>query len=289
MIYSIIGVAVAVVMALGYWIYKESTGFRVTRYEFKTDKKLEKDIHFVMMADLHDTDKGNNNQVLLDAIDELAPDFVILAGDMVTAYLEPTYNFDKTLEFIGKLAVRYKTFYGYGNHEMRFRREQKRFPDYFKKLAKAASDAGAPLMKNKKYSFKDNNVDIYGLFLSDKFYTRGTLTPMVDGYMDKMLGAPDPDRLSLLIAHNPEILSEYSQWGADYVLSGHVHGGIVRVPFLGGLISPRLKLFPKFDYGIFKEDATTMILTNGIGAHTIPIRINNKAEIVDIRIYGKKD
>ena len=66
----------------------------------------------------------------------------------------------------------------------------------------------------------------------------------------------------------------------DLVLSGHVHGGIMRLPFLGGVISPTLRLFPRYDGGLFREDGSTMILGRGLGSHTIPIRIFNPGELI---------
>lgn len=87
-----------------------------------------------------------------------------------------------------------------------------------------------------------------------------------------------------MIAHNPEYFPAYAEWGADLVLSGHVHGGLMRLPFLGGVIAPSMKLFPKYDGGVFEEHGSTMILSRGLGTHTLPIRIFNPGELVVIRL-----
>ena len=76
----------------------------------------------------------------------------------------------------------------------------------------------------------------------------------------------------------------YAEWGADLVLSGHVHGGIMRLPLLGGVISPTLRLFPRYDGGLFQEGGSTMILGRGLGSHTIPIRIFNPGELVVVEL-----
>jgi hypothetical protein len=89
-----------------------------------------------------------------------------------------------------------------------------------------------------------------------------------------------PEEFSILIAHNPDYFDDYARWGADLTLSGHIHGGLVRLPFLGGVLSPKLKLFPKYDYGYFETGGKRMIITGGLGAHNPKIRINNPPELV---------
>ena len=92
-----------------------------------------------------------------------------------------------------------------------------------------------------------------------------------------------PEGYSILLGHAPDFIDGYSDWGADLALSGHFHGGIIRFPFLGGLISPRFMLFPRYDYGKYKKGKTIMIVTNGMGQHSLCLRVNNIPEIVSIK------
>jgi predicted MPP superfamily phosphohydrolase len=87
-----------------------------------------------------------------------------------------------------------------------------------------------------------------------------------------------------LLAHNPKYFKSYAAWGADLTLSGHIHGGIVQIPFLGGAVSPQVEFFPKYDAGLFHENDKAMILSRGLGTHTINVRINNTAELVSIKL-----
>ena len=91
------------------------------------------------------------------------------------------------------------------------------------------------------------------------------------------------------MAHNPDYFEEYAAWGADLVLSGHVHGGMMRLPILGGVVSPAFKLFPKYDGGLFQQGKSTMILSRGLGMHTIPIRIFNPGELILLKICPKSE
>ena len=102
--------------------------------------------------------------------------------------------------------------------------------------------------------------------------------------MDDMLGKVDKSRYNILLAHNPDYLKQYAKWGADLVISGHVHGGIMRLPFLGGIIAPSFKIFPKYSGGLYEEGESKMILSTGLGSHTIPVRVFNPAQLVVLEI-----
>ena len=130
----------------------------------------------------------------------------------------------------------------------------------------------------------DENMAIYGLELGREYYKRGKKTPMESQYMDDMLGKVDKSRYNILLAHNPDYLKQYAKWGADLVISGHVHGGIMRLPFLGGIIAPSFKIFPKYSGGLYEEGESKMILSTGLGSHTIPVRVFNPAQLVVLEI-----
>ena len=102
--------------------------------------------------------------------------------------------------------------------------------------------------------------------------------------VEKLLGSPKKDTFSILIAHNPEYFPYYAAWGADLTVSGHIHGGIMRLPWIGGVISPSLRLFPKYDSGEFEENGKKMILSRGMGLHHIKLRFFNRPEISVIKI-----
>ncbi len=102
--------------------------------------------------------------------------------------------------------------------------------------------------------------------------------------MEQYLGAAGKDCFNILLAHNPEYFKEYQEWGADLVMSGHVHGGIARLPLLGGVIAPSLQLFPAYDAGLFQRGKSHMVLTRGLGTHHIRLRFFNIPEISVINL-----
>lgn len=287
MAFAIVAVAIVIIVLLTIFVYKESTGFNVTEYVIETDKPITRDLNIVMLSDLHDTDLGDDNKQVLEKIGQLNPDFVLLAGDMITSYMQPKYNSDVTFSFLEKLAKDNDVYYGLGNHEQRYLSEPDKFPGKFDALKRFVCSCGINFLQNDFADIPELNVRIYGLNIPIEYYRRVVTKKLPDDYVSEIFGNMPGDKLNIMMAHNPDQFDTYVKGRPDVVVSGHIHGGIVGVPKLGGLISPQLKLFPKYDFGIFREDITTMVLGRGLGWHTIPIRIWNKAEIVNIRIVKK--
>ncbi len=281
-------IIVIVLILLGLFIFKESRGFNIVEYYIGTDKDIEP-FRFVMLSDLHDTDVTHDgNKQLLQAISSVDPDFVILAGDMITSYLQPKYNSDITFEFLKELASGHKVFYGLGNHEQRYMEEPERFPDKFRKLEEYAKGLGIEFLSNSFARVDDKKICIYGFNIPIGNYRRGFRTKLPENILNDTFKETDADDFNILIAHHPSFFEDYVRFGPDLVLSGHLHGGIVAIPGIGGVISPQLRLFPKYDFGTFEKGKTTMIVSRGIGWHSIPIRIFNKAEIVSVTVGPKR-
>ena len=128
------------------------------------------------------------------------------------------------------------------------------------------------------------DIDLYALSIPRVYYERKARVNLRGEDVKRLLGEADSNRFSLLLAHNPEYFKGYADWKPDLVISGHNHGGIARLPFIGGLISPRFKLFPHYDGGLFEEYGSKMILGRGIGSHTIPFRFLNPGELIVIHL-----
>ncbi len=88
------------------------------------------------------------------------------------------------------------------------------------------------------------------------------------------------------MSHRPEYFKTYVNSNIDLVLTGHAHGGQFRLPFIGGLVAPNQGLFPKYDSGLFTENNTNMVVSRGIGNSIIPVRINNRPEVIIINLQS---
>ena len=104
--------------------------------------------------------------------------------------------------------------------------------------------------------------------------------PLGTEEIEERVGKADPARFQLLLAHHPGYFPEYAKWGANLTLAGHYHGGIVRLPLLGAVISPQMQLFPRYSHGLFSIEHRDLITSSGLGWHTIPIRVNNPPELI---------
>ena len=276
---------ILVIAAFIAFVYVQSSGYDIVEYDLHTDKNIESTVSFVMLSDLHDTDVTHDgNKKLIESIDKINPDFVILAGDMITSYSKTNDKSNVTFDFLKELSGKYKVYYGLGNHEQRYKAEPDKFKGKYDELVKYVTELGIEFLSDTYSDSAGNNIRIYGYDIPIENYRRGVRTKLPDRVIEDTLGKADHDRYNILIAHTPDFFDDYVDVGADLVLAGHLHGGIVAIPGIGGVISPQLQLFPKYDSGSFTENNTTMIVSRGIGWHSVPIRIFNKAEIVSVTI-----
>ncbi len=135
----------------------------------------------------------------------------------------------------------------------------------------------------------ENTIRFYGLELDYPFYRKFHKETLTAEEIERHIGKPDPHAFTILITHNPRYFESYAAWGVDLVLCGHVHGGIARLPLLGGVISPYITLFPRYSggrYVLTKKDGSpcVMILSCGLGMHTLPVRVFNPAELSVIEL-----
>lgn len=285
MIEGIFAAAFAVIcicLAAAVW---DSNRFVTVTYDIKSDK-ITKPCRLVLLADLHNKSFGKGNKRLLTAIDEVSPDGILVAGDMLTAIRGADYS--HALALMEKLSAKYRVYYGMGNHEYRLGLYPDDYPGMYEGYMSGLKGAGIEPLINGTAYLPECNIAVCGAQIDRAFYRHFRRKPMETTYLPKLLGTPDRNMFQLLIAHNPVYFDAYAEWGADLVVSGHVHGGIVRLPVFGGVLSPAITLFPKYDGGMFTENESTMILSRGLSSHTPPVRIFNPGELIVIDLKPAK-
>lgn len=279
----IIGILIAVGIFFVIVMIIDGNRFVIREYTLESEK-IDKEYKLVLLADLHNRTYGENNEKLIKAVEKVKPDMILNAGDMMTT--KPKYSLDVALNLMKSLGKKFTVYYGLGNHEYRMKLYREYYGDAFEYYTGELETAGIRVLENK--TVEDGVFSITGLSIDRKYYKRFQKIVMEPDYLENTIQKADSKKYRILIAHNPEYFEEYAKWGADLVVSGHVHGGIMRLPLLGGVISPKIELFPKYDGGMFKEKDATMILSRGLGMHTIPIRIFNPAELVVIHLLPCK-
>ncbi len=291
-VWIIIAIIILLIIAVLAISYHDTHTFVVKNYEVETDK-LDRDYTYVFLTDLHGYVYGNKNDTLIKAIDDIAPDAVLCAGDMVTARkIKNNVEIDSGLRLLEELSSRYPVYISNGNHEQKVKSFTNQYQNTFDRYKNRLIRSGASYLENRSELIEGHNIRVSGLCLSLDYFKKVVKKQMEDGLLDKELGPVNGTQknvFQILIAHNPVYFKEYAEWGADLVLSGHVHGGIVRLPLLGGVISPAIALFPKYDGGKYEMNGSTMILSCGLGTHTIHVRVFNPGEVSVIKVRGKKN
>ena len=259
--------------------------FKVTRYKVRTGEKYpgpERPFTAVFLSDLHNVSYGEKNSRLLSEIRNEKPEVVFVGGDMLTGDVPP--QTEAAVELMDELTRKYPVYYANGNHEHRMKINTEKYGESYEQYSSRIRSLGVHLLENsrKHVEICGLKMTIWGYELPVEYFRRSSRKNLEAAQITEVLGEPETASYQILLAHHPAFFDAYAQWGADLTLSGHLHGGIVRLPFVGGVISPQMRLFPKYDRGIYKKEDKRLIVSAGLGSHTIPLRINNPAELVVI-------
>lgn len=259
--------------------------FRTVTYEVHNPKiKQNQSVRFAVLADVHGSEFGTDNCDLQAKIRENLSDAILVAGDMVVR--KDVSTLENARKLLISLAKDFPVFYGLGNHESKMKIEghpcQSEYLEYEQSLRKA----GVHILTNEKYEFqaKGTSLVINGLELPLEYYHKPTSPKLTDQAMEQLMGKPEPDAVNILLAHSPKYGRTYFNWGADLILSGHYHGGVLRFSRHIGTISPQLMPFPRYCCGDFYQDGQCMIVSAGLGEHTMPLRIHNPRELIFIEM-----
>lgn len=250
--------------------------FVVRKYDIKSDK-IEKDFTFVMISDLHNKDYGNGNEKVFQEIKKADPDFIIIAGDIITAH--PKQKNLNAKAFVQKLASEYTVYYGMGNHEYRAGLYPEDYGNMYEEYMSILQEAGANVLINDSVELPEYGIRIAGLQIDRRFYKRFRVVKMEDDYISSEIGPHSEKDFEILIGHNPDYFPMYAKYGADLSLSGHVHGGLIRIPVWGGIASPGVRFFPKYNGGMYTIGDKKCIVSCGLGTHSIPLRMFNPGEL----------
>lgn len=259
--------------------HRENKKISFSSYRIK-DKRLKKNAKIVMISDLHNACYGEKNSELLHVVETISPDLILVAGDVIVG--KTGLSVDTGVDFLNSLGESFPVFVGKGNHEMRTSIYEK-YRDMWETLYERTKDKVHWLINDSIY-LADYNMTIYGLDMKPEYYRRFKKLYMDSAYLEEELRKPDKRSYNILIGHDPDYFEEYAAWGADLCVSGHVHGGLIIIPHLGGLISPMIKFFPKYYKGVYNIGDSHMIVSAGMGLHTLKIRVNNEPDLVTINL-----
>ena len=250
--------------------------------------KLKQDRDLVFLSDLHNNEFGHGNQDLVEAVCRLKPDAVLCGGDMMVC--KGRRDVTVPLHLFRQLSACYPVYCGNGNHENRMVWERRVYGDLYEEYRDALMAMGVRYLEDSTAALGED-ILISGIDLDECFYRKAlcqSLLHMPAGYMEHKLGRGpaqrDRGRYTILLAHSPLYFDAYGDWGADLTLSGHFHGGTIRIPGLGGVMTPQYQFFLPWCAGDFEKDGKRMIVSRGLGTHSINIRLNNRPQLVLVRL-----
>lgn len=278
---KLIGFIAVVFLLLIGWILWGNTALMVNKLTIINDKIPSgfSGFRIAQISDLHNAEFGKENEKLLSMLEECEPDMILITGDLIDSRRT---DIETGISFAKKAVLIAPTYYVSGNHEARI--------EEYEELIIGLEKAGVHLLDNESVMVENSGdrITVAGMkdpsFVTD--YLFGDSKTVAEEALTKFIS--NKDIYTVLLSHRPELFETYVECGADLVFSGHAHGGQFRIPFVGGLVAPNQGLFPKYDGGVYSKDGTDMIVSRGVGNSILPIRINNRPEIVVVELENKE-
>ena len=269
-------IAIAVVAVLAVvCLFAFSEKLSVSEYTIRTDK-VSSSITVVQISDLHNCVFGEGNRDLLEAIDALRPDIVALTGDIA----DPRSDKTPSIDFARAVSAKYPCFYVIGNHE-------NSYAGRYKKICAEFEEAGLKVLHGQGEILEINGSRLLVCGIDDPLASPDYNLDMWEQQLEKCDGMNEEGLFSVLLSHRPECVDYYANTSFDIVLTGHAHGGQVRIPLIlpQGLYAPNQGFFPKYTSGRFElgDGGTVMIVSRGLSTR-LPPRVFNRPDIVKVSI-----
>lgn len=260
-----------IAVAAAFLIKDSREDLEISRYEVNSKKLPESFDGFkiVQLSDLHGAEFGEDGMELVDKVGSLEPDMIALTGDFVTD--------EGDLAAVEKLAARLvklcPVYFVSGNHEFG--------SGLAVKVRNILERAGVKYLSNEYLTINRGDDEILLGGVEDPLAYADMLSP--DELAQKMNDAA-PDAFKILLGHRNYWMTEYPELPVDLIFCGHAHGGLIRIPGVGGLIGTDRRLFPDFDAGQFNNGRYTLIVSRGLG-NSVPIpRVFNRPDIVCVEL-----
>lgn len=279
---AIVGVFIVVLM-LG--ISLSTSAHTLTTTHYTLSSTTISSLRILQLTDLHNSEFGEDNARLVSTVRTQSPDLILLTGDLLNSDEQRT---DIATNLIAQLCDIAPVYFSNGNHEIEYEER------YGVDIDELYREAGAVVLEKEYQDITVKNQKIrlggiYGYCLPGKYLETGEADPEETEFLEAF---QDTDLPKILMCHMPVcwmINGSLDDWDVDYVFAGHVHGGEVILPFVGGLYGPDLGWFPGKLEGLYSSEngENTLILSRGLGTNEIIPRFNNIPEVMVVDIQGK--
>lgn len=251
--------------------FMDTNIFKVNPVHFQTNKiPAGSGFTIVQISDVHNKVFGDNNEKLLDTVEGIDADIIVLTGDLVD---RRTTSFDYVFSLVERLtALNQHVYFVSGNHEWDNPNR--------KSLLDGLEKRNVKLLNNQHTELAIGNTTLNLAGVDDASTNHENL--------DSAFGNLDQENYTVLLSHTPSMLDKHNDIPADLILSGHTHGGQVRIPFIGALVAPDQGFFPKLEKGIYEFGTNQFLyIDSGLGTSVAPIRFLNQSQLSVIKITGE--
>ncbi len=270
--------ACALAVAGAGYLWWGNNSLTVSNYTV-TSQKITKNFdgfRIVQLSDIHNKDFGGR---LSEKVKTLHPDIIVITGDLIDSRRTDIAVSEKLIEELRPVAPIY---YITGNHESRI--------ESYLSLREMLEKHGVEVLDGKTVQIERDNEHISLTGIDDTtFFGSSVLGEKEILFTQKLkeLAKNSGNSFSVLLSHRPELIEIYAECGFDLAFTGHAHGGQIRLPFVGGILTPNQGFFPEYDAGEFKKDNLTMLVSRGLGNSVFPFRIGNRPDIVLCELKGE--
>ncbi|MEC5303541.1 metallophosphoesterase [Bacillus thuringiensis] len=268
---------IATLVGCSIFLYLQNNLISITKVKITSSKipSSFKGYKILQISDLHNKKFGDNQDVLIQKIKSIDPDIIAITGDLIDS---KSYDAEVSMQLIREIVKKYPVYFVTGNHEQ--------WSGKYNNLEKELKKYDVNVLRNEHVGIRKGEQEINLLGIDDPEFVTGNRDEgnIIIDEIKKAKIEMQPDKYNVLLSHRPEFIKEYTNERLDLVLSGHAHGGQVRLPFIGGLVAPNQGVLPKYTAGLYVEQNTSMVVSRGLGNSIIPQRILNRPEIVVVQL-----
>ncbi|KAA0788824.1 MULTISPECIES: metallophosphoesterase [Bacillus] len=268
---------ISILVSFSIFLYSQNNLISIIEVNITSNKipSSFKGFKILQISDLHNKKFGDNQETLIQKVKSINPDIIAITGDLIDS---KSYDAEVSLELIRGLVKEYPIYFVTGNHE--------KWSGKYNDLEKELKQHHVTVLRNEHVSIQIGGQDIHILGIDDPEFVTGNRDEgnVVKDEIIKAKFEMQPDTYNVLLSHRPEFLTEYADEQIDLVLSGHAHGGQVRLPFIGGLVAPNQGILPTYTAGLYEKQNTSMVVNRGLGNSIIPQRIFNRPELVVVQL-----
>lgn len=274
-------VTVLLVLLIPVYLYWQNNAIEISYYNF-SEKNIPEAFNgykIVQVSDLHNKDFKDQ---LTNKVSDEEPDVILVTGDVIDRNRTNIVTAVNALEELVELAPVY---FVSGNHEVA--------SGVYDVLREELKRIGVINLDNAIETLTVNEAEIGLIGIEDPLMHQideidriGSRELLIEQTIEELLMESGAD-YTILMSHRAELLSVYAQTSVDLTVTGHAHGGQIRLPFINGVYAPSQGFFPEFTGGIYEENGSQMIVSRGLGNSAFPLRINNRPELIVITLESE--